>query len=616
LIKGLLVIIFFSSFNFLIGSENTDTTKISSLTYYFREKGFMTKDSILPLSYKLDKFEQYNYRFSLSNLGLAGQELIFSNNNELGFRYSKNYYSYNYFHPKSFIYYNTRSPYSEIFYVAGSKKEQFFKMIFSYNVKKNWNVSVDFKKTRSEGFYLRQQVAQTYFALSSNYLSNNNRYGFLANLIYNSPNHIENGGILNDSTFDSQNGISKNALSVNLTASRKKINNRSLYVKQYFNLGKMSADTTVKGIIPSSSFILTTHYSEDRYSYSDDLPLSGYYDNIYIDSVKTNDSMKLSLFENEIEWRRRDNKKHIGFINWLGLSVKFKNQLIWYKQMSYDTSMANSFVGGEIYNLYSKNNFWFDLNANYCISGYNKKDYVYSIHLRKILVEDKLGAHVFAFTSDQEPDFIYRKYTSNHFDWENIFLKTKTTSVGGGIFSEKYAFKINVEYSKKSNVIYFDNYALPRQYNGSMPIFKTELIKDFSFKGLHLNNSLIYQYVPDSVVIRLPELVLNHSLYYEFAIFRKAAMRLQIGATLSWFSGYYANAFMPATSQFYLQNERIIGNYPFVDFFVNAKVKMVRIFIKVDHLNSGLTGNNYFIANHYPINDRAFKLGISWRFLD
>ena len=54
----------------------------------------------------------------------------------------------------------------------------------------------------------------------------------------------------------------------------------------------------------------------------------------------------------------------------------------------------------------------------------------------------------------------------------------------------------------------------------------------------------------------------------------------------------------------------------FVDFFLNVKIKTVRVFIKADHLNSSMSGNNYMITPHYPANDRTFKLGISWRFWD
>jgi hypothetical protein len=117
------------------------------------------------------------------------------------------------------------------------------------------------------------------------------------------------------------------------------------------------------------------------------------------------------------------------------------------------------------------------------------------------------------------------------------------------------------------------------------------------------------------MVIRLPDFVLQHALYYEKDVFKKA-MRLQVGLQFRYITGIYSDAYMPATSQFFLQNNRKVGDYPYVDFFINARIKMVRIFLKVDHLNAGLSGTGYSNTPGYPWNGRAFKLGVSWRFYD
>jgi hypothetical protein len=96
----------------------------------------------------------------------------------------------------------------------------------------------------------------------------------------------------------------------------------------------------------------------------------------------------------------------------------------------------------------------------------------------------------------------------------------------------------------------------------------------------------------------------------------KNAARIQVGVSMFYTSAYFANAYMPATAQFYLQDEKKYGNYPFIDFFFNAQVKNVRIFFKVDHLNSGMMGDTYIQTPGNPMNGRAFKIGFSWRFFD
>lgn len=81
-------------------------------------------------------------------------------------------------------------------------------------------------------------------------------------------------------------------------------------------------------------------------------------------------------------------------------------------------------------------------------------------------------------------------------------------------------------------------------------------------------------------------------------------------------TAYKAPNFMPATGQFYLQNQTRVGNYPYIDFFVNAQIKKARIFFKIEHVTSGLLGQTYLQYPNYPMNDRAFKIGVNWRFFN
>jgi outer membrane receptor protein involved in Fe transport len=73
---------------------------------------------------------------------------------------------------------------------------------------------------------------------------------------------------------------------------------------------------------------------------------------------------------------------------------------------------------------------------------------------------------------------------------------------------------------------------------------------------------------------------------------------------------------MPATGQFYLQDEKEIGNYAYVDVFANFRIKTFRLFLKLEHLNAGFTERVYYTVPHYPMPGRTFKFGISWQFLN
>ncbi len=73
---------------------------------------------------------------------------------------------------------------------------------------------------------------------------------------------------------------------------------------------------------------------------------------------------------------------------------------------------------------------------------------------------------------------------------------------------------------------------------------------------------------------------------------------------------------MPATRSFYLQDEKKIGNYVYMDVFVNLMIKRFRIFVKYQHLNALWSENQYYTVPHYPMQGNIFKYGISWSFYD
>ncbi|MGQ0827091.1 MAG: putative porin [Bacteroidota bacterium] len=605
---------------FHLSAGNTDSIvslKKNNTTRVFTVNQFEFLDSSRYIDNTLYNFQNYLGRAHLGNNGLAFNSLHFQPMPAaIGFNYFKNNFENYFYTSKKLKFYNTRTPYTDLFYVIGNKREQLFKMTFSYNIKKNWNVSVDFSRIRSEGFYQRQSTNNNFIAVSSNFRSGNNRYWFLAGVFYNNVKNNENGGIADDSVFENAGVIDKKLIDINLTSAKRKTINRSIYFKQYLNFGRRSADTASHNMItPESRLILTSVFDDNILVYEDGNPLSGFYTDIYYDSTKTFDSTYSFKIENELAWKRTDNKKRRGLKDMLGVGVNVKHQLINVRQYEIDTALNNIIAGAEFYNTYSNHKLWWNIGAKYTLEGYNAEDYSASATIKKEVIDSLSSLSLKIESRQQAPDFIYHRFSSNHFKWNNSFEKIQESGATINLSISKYDMDIGVDFRGYTNVLYFDTNAIAKQYKGSIGILSATFKKDFTFHNWHFNNHIRYQLAPDSIVIRIPEFVSEHSLYYENEVL-KGAMRLQIGASVFYTSEYYANAYMPATAQFYLQDNKRYGGYPFIDFFINAQIKTVRIFIKIDHLNSGWMENRSMLTANYPMNDRAFKLGVSWRFFN
>jgi hypothetical protein len=53
-----------------------------------------------------------------------------------------------------------------------------------------------------------------------------------------------------------------------------------------------------------------------------------------------------------------------------------------------------------------------------------------------------------------------------------------------------------------------------------------------------------------------------------------------------------------------------------VDVFINFKIRTVRVFLKGNNLLQGLGSKGYYTGYLYPADQRSFKAGVTWRFLD
>ena len=608
-------------------------------------------DSLHTLDTSLNDFQKYSivqqsivYK-NLGNLGLAYQRLVFSQFALPGINLGIHNYDIYEFTAKSIRYYKTKSPFTELFYVNGSKNEQVLGVLHTQNINRNFNIGIEYRRLTSEGFYTRQKSDYSNFSLSTRYKSKNGRYNVIANVILNNLKIEENGGISNDSLFENTISVQKNTIDVNLDSAQHAWKGKSFFIKQDFYLGRkeiLDAIPSTKqkflidsidsiSFIPKSRVSHSLLFEEKSIVYEDVTSMLDFYDSIYFDSSNTSDQIHYTKIENQVSWNTlsgQNSRPTLGFNikhQYVLFNQKDPSAVIPLNGSGIDTLFNNLIIGGNL----SKNNhskYYWAIGVDYVFYGSNKDDYSASASFIKKLDDGHGSINISAVIEKRSPWLIQNIYSSNHFIWENDFDKTNLIYGKLKYNIEKRGFAIGSSFSQIKNYIYFDTFAIPQQHPNVINVFSAFIVKDFRWSKWHFNNRIVYQYVwgdspgnsPDGlkrVVIRVPEIISKHSFYFEDYLFKKALFA-QIGTDIFFNSAYYADAYMPATGQFFLQNEKKIGNYPYVDVFVNFKINRARIFFKVEHNNSGLLGNVYYMVPHYPMPDRAFKIGISWMFYD
>jgi hypothetical protein len=167
------------------------------------------------------------------------------------------------------------------------------------------------------------------------------------------------------------------------------------------------------------------------------------------------------------------------------------------------------------------------------------------------------------------------------------------------------------------NHIYFNELVHPQQFDGTVEVLQLGLQKDFRFGKIKFNNAFWWQSTSETaeIVLRLPEWLVHSTLIYESWVFDQKLLG-QVGLDLHYTSAYYANAFDPATAQFYLQNDVQTNGYPLFDFFISFKIKTARVYLKMHNAGDDLFGETYYQTPHYPMPGRIFQFGFKWRFFD
>ncbi|MBI5218582.1 MAG: hypothetical protein HY958_06610 [Bacteroidia bacterium] len=590
---------------------NTDTTRIVS--WNLSETFDTNRISIDTLLFGFQLYNPlFSYGFSNSSTGNNGLPSIPNSYNNPNNPIFINPFRAYMFHPEEIVYYNTKCPYTDVFYTLGSKKDQTLKILHTQNVNKKFNFGFRYNLASAEGYFKRQKVRDHAVNLFSSYTGN--RYSFFSNLTWNRFKTLTNGGLEEDTLFEKTTEPTQ-TLAINLNDASTDIDNRAVYFTQKINLLKSEVPIDSGKINKNdkkffSSLIHNFKYEQFSKTYKD--VKTDFYINWFKDTTKTKDSVYYKTLENTLLYKINDFFSESFPV---GFKVGGTYQINKYGYADFDTLFSNSCLFAGLFSESGKK-FNFEVSAKYYFEGFRKDDISAKCELKKYFNSrsDSCWLGLSGTYDKTKPDWYEHRYYSNNFNWENGFKNTEESKFKINFYNHKFKLTIELSYANISNYIYFDTLAFPKQEKHEFSVYTASLNKNFRFGKFYVNNYILYQFSGSSV-IRIPDLILYHSLFFRFKPFA-GKLPVHVGFDVFYNSYYHGYAYMPATSVFYLQNEKKFGGHPYVDFFVSVQRKKARIFLKAEHLSALISKRNYYSVLHYPVNDFSFKFGISWRFCD
>lgn len=513
-------------------------------------------------------------------------------------------------------YYRTKGPFADLTAIGGSKLLQAFKMLFTHTYKEKVNITLRFNRYSSQGFYLKQQSYANNFFLSSNYTSKNKRFGYYLYALNNGNKNQENGGIVAGVLTDSTATTNKALLPVKLNGANRDNRETRFMLNPWLRLNKWHDSAASAG-----HFIqLKSKAGVNSYKYKDSkIQSDDFYKLIYLDTLATLDSSNVKRLSNELDYT------FVAPNNELAFSLGFKNELVEVWQYSNELFHNNIFVSDLVWQPALKNDsagvagrsLESRTRFEYVVEGVNSGNY--KAENRSVFHFDENRKHHLYFAvlaEKRNADRIYNTWQSNHFSWiNNGYRPQEQLQLNAGVTLGKM-FGASLLFQNIYNYLYFDELALPRQYNKN--ISNTAVSLSFGhvlFRHLGVALSCTYQATSNEALVRLPKNSASAKLYYTGNLF-KNNLQLQLGSQIEMYQDFYAYDYMPATQAFYLQNSFKTEAYPFVDVFLNARIRPVSFFLKMENVLAGLAGNNYAFVRGYYQPPRAFRFGLTWIFFD
>lgn len=524
---------------------------------------------------------------------------------------------FNYMEKEDINYFHVPTPLTELFYKTAFQQGQAIDAFFTINMSRQFNFSIAYKGLRSLGKYQHVLTSTGNFRFTTNYTTKNDRYEARAHIVMQDLLNQENGGLRDEDIPLFESGdpefINRAVFSPNFEDAENILEGKRFYLDHQYNLIKA---TDSLGHNLSIGQILSF---EDKYYQFDQATRSDFFGNAFLTN-KLHDKVTLEDFSNrfyvnykndllgELQFSADYNDYNYGYdaiaiIDGIRIRNRLKGSVVGIGG-SYKNQIGGFNLNGEFgLNLTGDfNGNFLDLNASFALNPDLKV-------LARLNSNSRLpNLNMLLYQSD---------YLNYNWDYSSFFKNVQTQNLAFKIQSDKIA-TAEIEYTTINNYSYFtkdvNTNVKPIQAPNTLNYLKLDVSKEFRFGKFALDNRIMYQQVIDGAdILNVPEILTRNTLYFSDHLFKKALF-LQTGITLNYFTKYHMDGYDPLLAEFYTQNQTQIGDFPRLDFFINAKVRQTRIYLKAEHFNSSLTGYNYFSAPNNPYRDFSVRFGIVWNF--
>lgn len=560
------------------------------------------QDTILNNFHNYDTVAKSGWKYQdLANLGSAAKPVFYQIPTLIGTRSGYSAYDIYFKAPENNRYYDTKSPFTEMAAFFGGGHRNLLDIAFARNINPRWNVGFEFhtikaRKTLNPVARDDNMVEQTSYSLHTNYRTENGKYWFLGN--FSRMRHLVNeiGGIIPPEV---------DSTSVYYTYEDAKVwlsNTQATDLRQeyhFYHEYKVEDGLQLYHIFDRKIKKLT---------FNTDLRTT---DSLFYPSTRYNQSDTISTNPNRFaEWRNEVGLKGTFGGFFYNAYAKFRAGRMQNPYFEEDDKFNEVYIGGQLVGELSEN--WsLTANGEYLLPG--------AYRLNGVFVSPWLELE---YTKAlYKPTSVQQNYMGNFYQWDNDFENTGVDQIKGKVILnfDKIRLRPSLTINRVNNYIYFNEDRIATQNDGEAFMLMPGLIANFQIgKKFRWENELIFTQISGvgSDAFRVPKFYANTKFYFDSPAFNDNVY-IQLGIDIRFKSDYFADAYSPATQQFFIQNSFNVFAYPVGDVFLDFRINRTRVLLKYNHFNSGLMKEEgYFVTPGYTGYKSFIDLGISWYLFD
>lgn len=527
----------------------------------------------------------------------------------------------NYLEIDDINYYSVATPLTEMFFKTVMEQGQNVDILVALNTSKRLNISVAYRGIRSLGKYINQLTSSGNFRFTTSYNTINQRYNANFHFTGQDLSNGENGGITRIEDFEGEDKDFDNRarLQVYLRDAKTFMRGKRIFLDHNFRINKTSNQNNL--------FINHQFVYENKFFEYNQLTVASSIDGTTNPFNRFGTSYLTARINDQVTYNSMYNKVGAIYENKtlgkFGFFIDdFRFNYFYDRVLILDTDFVPNKLANTINSIsgqyeYRKNN-W-------------RGKFVYANSISKIATRNLDANLEYKINDKNSLSFQYEnisKVPNNNFalhqssyvnyNWSNEFKNEKINNII--INANLQWFNASAQVTSLNDHLYFKDNAQvtnqqlvrPYQYSQTINYLSVKVSREFKFRKFGIDNTFLYQKVDQNdAILNLPEFTGRTTIYYNNKFFKKN-LQVQTGIIINYFTKYYADDFNPIISEFFVQNNKQIGDFPTVDFFINGRIRQTRIFIKAEHFNSSFTGNTFYSTPNMPYRDFIVRFGLVW----